>query len=897
MFKLSRASLVLLTALAMLVSGVVVSAPEAVAARGAQTPNTPTIYIDTTGGYYRTNIANPPVTPSSPAAAWDKVNGSGSHTIGAFSKVEVVDPLNPQHDFIDSAEGEIRGRGNYTWKTLPVLDQLSGWTQAQGGVTFSSSKVNKRPYQFKLSKGRDVLGMGSGKTWILLANHADASLTRNKVAMDLAAEYGLPYTAQSRWVDVVINGQFLGNYLLTEKNHEGGRRVPLKHTNAVLVEMDNNYCDSEPPALKWRSGSGNCFVLSDANDGAIPDPTTAGGDVTLPDNVKTGWRDFRDQVTAFEAALKARDWNAVQNLIDVDSFIKYYFVYEFTENPEISRSSIYFWRDPSIDGKIHAGPVWDFDSSLGQYTNPVYGGNPDVLYVRNIGQYRSGLMWYQDLFKMPQFATAASNLYVNELKIPTEESIVKLGRYDTLMKTSASRNFQRWGILGGRVLLPPFQNSFSSSWSGEINKLRSFMQKRLNLLNRTYAPGVSANASDCKANAGATAANMTPGAFNPLDPCRMLDTRTGNGANGAVASNGQIGLKVTGRGGIPATGVSAVVLNLTVTNSTHTGMIVAYPAGGSPGETSSINFVPGQVVANQVTAMVGDDGVVNLKNSVGGSVHVVADVAGFYTDGEVTEAGAFEALAPVRVLDTRSDPAHLKVPGNGSIDLPIVSAESGVPATAGSVVLNVTAVNTSSDGHISVFPKDARPDPIVSNLNFRTGQIVANAVTVKLGTDGTVTLENGGAGSVDLLVDVNGYFVDGTPTKPGMFVPLTPSRILDSRTGVGMPKGDFSAGTARRFNNFETVPLKVTGVGGVSATNAGAVIMNMTVASPTQLGYLTVFPTGTIRPQASSINFSQWQDIPNLVTVKVGTGGGVNLYAMNAGQTNVIADVAGYYLK
>lgn len=895
MNRFVRRAITLLASSALLVSGIVVTAPQATAQRGAQTANTPTVYIDTTGGHYRTNFANPPVTSSNPAQAWAAVNGSGSHTIGAFTKTEVVDPLNPQHNFVDAAGGEIRGRGNYTWKTLPILDQHSGWTQSQGGVTFSSSRVNKRPYQFKLSAGRDILGMGSGKTWILLANHADASLSRNKVAMDLAAEYGLQFTPQSRWVDLVVNGQYLGNYLLAEKNHEGGRRVKFNNENGVLVEMDNNYCLDEPSNLRWNSPSGNCFVLKDAYDGAIPDPTTAGGSITLPPNIAAGWADFKAKVTAFETALNNKDWNAVQAQIDVDSFIKYYFIYEFTENPEVSRSSIYFWKD-GINDKLHAGPVWDFDSSLGQYTDPVYGGDANALYVRNIGNYRTGLRWWQFLFRMPEFESAAKNMYVSQLKIPTEEAVVKLGRYDTLMSSSANKNFQKWGILGGRVLLPPFQNSYSSTWTGNVDRLRSFMQKRVNLLNATYAPGVAANASDCKANAGATAGLTTPGAFNPLDPCRMLDTRTGNGASGAVASNGQIALKVTGRGGIPASGVSAVVLNLTVTNATHTGTIAAYPAGGTPGATSSINFVPGQVVANQVTAKVGDGGIVNLKNSAGGTVHVVADVAGFYVDGAVTDAGAFQALPPVRILDTRSHPTLVTVPGNGSIDLPVVSAESGVPATAGSVALNVTAANTASNGHISVFPTGNRPNPIVSNLNFVTGQVAANAVTVKLGTDGKVTLENGGTGKVDLMVDVNGYFVGGTPTKSGMFVPLTPSRILDSRTGVGMAKGDFSAGYARRVNNFETIPLKVTGVGGVQA-NAGAVIMNMTVANPTQIGYLTVFPAGTVRPQASSINFSQWQDIPNLVTVKVGTSGNVNLYSMSAGQTNLVSDVAGYYIK
>ena len=898
MIQTMRRAVVLLATTALAVTGLLLVAPTAQAARAAQTANVPTVYVDTTGGYYRTNYAGAPVTPSSGSAAWSAVNGSGSHTIGAFTTTEVVDPLNPLNNFVDSGQGEIRGRGNYTWKTLPLLHTFSAWTQSQGGVTFSSSAVSKRPYQLKLSAGRDVLGMGSGKTWILLANHGDASLIRNKVAQDLAAEYGLPYTPQSRFVDLVVNGEYLGNYLLTEKVHEGGRRVPLKDPGAVLVEMDNNYCDTEPSALRWRSSSGNCFVLSDANNGDIPDPTVSGGSITLPAHVQAGWDAFKAKVAAFEAALNAKDWNTVQSLIDVDSFVKYYFIYEFTENPEIARSSIYFWMDASVNSKLNAGPTWDFDSSLGTYTDPTYGGNASVLYVRNIGTYRSGLMWYQDLFKMSQYTAAATTLYQTQLKLPTEESVVKVGRYTALMSASANKNFQRWRILGGRTLFPPFQNSYSSTWQGEVNKVTSFMQRRISLLNATYAPGISATASDCKTVA-ATAAIPAAGAFNPLDPCRMLDTRTGNGApSGAVAANGEVSLKVTGRGGIPATGVSAVLLNVTVANPTGTGTISAYPAGANPGETTNLSFVANQVVANQVTVKVGDGGVVKLKNSAGGSVHVIADVAGFYVDGATTEAGAFQAMAPVRILDTtKAGSTFVRVPGNGTIDLPVVSAASGVPATAGSVDLNVTAVNPASDGHISVYPTGARPNPIVSNANFKNGQTVANAVTVKLGTDGKVTLENGGTGAVDLLVDVNGYFLGGTATQSGMFVPLAPARILDSRTGVGMPKGDFSAGTPRMLNNFEVVPLKVAGAGGVNATTAGAVVMNMTIANPTQVGYLTVFPTGTVRPQVSSINFTQWQDIPNLVTVKLGTGGSVNLYNMNAGQTNLVSDVAGYYIK
>ena len=353
-------------------------------------------------------------------------------------------------------------------------------------------------------------------------------------------------------------------------------------------------------------------------------------------------------------------------------------------------------------------------------------------------------------------------------------------------------------------------------------------------------------------------------------------------------------LKVTGRGGVPASDVSAVVLNVTVANPTFTGFITAHPGTVVP-NASNLNFTAGKVVANQVTVKVGSDGIVHLQNSVGGTTHLIADVAGYFVAGTATSPGSFTALDPSRLLDTRNAPA-VSIPANGSIDLKVTEV-GGVAADAGAVALNVTVANPQADGFMTVYPK-GEALPSASNLNFLVGQAIPNAVTVKVGTDGKITLKNSSAGSVDAIVDVNGFYKAGTATQSGMFVPLSPARILDSRSGTGMPKGDFNAGYARMFNNYETVALKVAGATpNIPSTNVSAVVMNMTIANATQAGFLTTFPQGTVRPQTSSVNFARWQVVPNLVTVKLGTTGAVNIYTMTAGQTNVVGDIAGYYIK
>ena len=118
--------------------------------------------------------------------------------------------------------------------------------------------------------------------------------------------------------------------------------------------------------------------------------------------------------------------------------------------------------------------------------------------------------------------------------------------------------------------------------------------------------------------------------FSALTPARVLDTRASLGSSGPVAPMRVVSLKVTGAGGVPTSGVSAVVLNVTVTRPTADGNVQAYPSGTAAPASSSLNFVPGQDVANLVVVKVGPDGRVNLRNYSKGTTQLVADVAGFY---------------------------------------------------------------------------------------------------------------------------------------------------------------------------------------------------------------------------------------------------------------------------
>jgi hypothetical protein len=392
--------------------------------------------------------------------------------------------------------------------------------------------------------------------------------------------------------------------------------------------------------------------------------------------------------------------------------------------------------------------------------------------------------------------------------------------------------------------------------------------------------------------------------YHPVTPARILDTRTGPGPTGRLGYGCNIDVQVTGVGGVPASGVSAVVLNATITNPSRGSFLTVYPTDASLPIASNLNFVQGQTVPNLVTVKVGPDGKVKLYNAAG-QTHVIFDVVGWYgntPDGppplptptptpDPGGYGYYHALPPFRILDSR--PGQPKPqPIQGQLgpggDIPVrVTGIGGVPSLASgvtAVVLNVTVTEPTSGSFLTVYPFGASR-PNASNLNFVAGQTVPNLVIVRVGADGALGKARvyNKLGFTHLVFDVVGWFGDAD-TDGTLFRSLSPTRIMDTRIGQGWPGALGHNGTAT---------VQVTNVGGVPAT-AKAVVLNTTIAQPTAGSFLTVFPSDAPLPLASNLNFAPGQTVPNLVMVKVGNDGKVKVY--NAvGQTHAIFDVVGYF--
>lgn len=250
------------------------------------------------------------------------------------------------------------------------------------------------------------------------------------------------------------------------------------------------------------------------------------------------------------------------------------------------------------------------------------------------------------------------------------------------------------------------------------------------------------------------------GDYNGFSPMRVLDTR----AASALGAASVISIPILGAAGIPASGVGAVVVNLTATGATATSYLTVYPSDAARPTASNLNFTAGQTVANLVVVPVGADGAIAVYNEAG-RTHVLVDVLGWFAAG-----GDFNAFSPSRLLDTRSvggqvGPAsvlNLGVLGRGGLP------ESGV----GAVAVNVTAVQPCATSYLTAYP-GGTARPVASSLNFDAGQTVANLVVVPVGGDGTISLYNH-AGETHLVVDVLGWFA-GAPIAAPSPVTVTTS--------------------------------------------------------------------------------------------------------------------------
>jgi len=405
-----------------------------------------------------------------------------------------------------------------------------------------------------------------------------------------------------------------------------------------------------------------------------------------------------------------------------------------------------------------------------------------------------------------------------------------------------------------------------------------------------WALGYDGTSSDLWNELKVKFGNPWPGQFHVVPPTRIYDSRISGGPLGpgqtrTIAIAGQPGVPV------PANGAAGVVLNVTVTGPTAAGYLTVFPAGTPRPPISNVSVRANITVATLTESTLGRDGAVGIYNA-SGSTDVVVDLAGWISiqGNDADTTGLYRPLVPARLLDTRSGLQPARVGPGQTIDVPVLS--QGVPgAGVSAVALNLTATNASTATYLTVFPTGGTP-PTTSNLNLAAGQTVPNRVIAAVGTGGKVSVYNRG-GSVDLVVDVGGWFTDASDPAAtgGRFTGIPAARIVDTRLGgPGIPQAPLRAGAP--------LGVQAAGVGGVPAMSAAvpprAVLVNVTATDSTASSFLTVYPSDASMPASSDLNWAPGTTVSNLVLAKLGSDG--HLLLLNGiGTTDVVIDVLGWY--
>jgi hypothetical protein len=419
----------------------------------------------------------------------------------------------------------------------------------------------------------------------------------------------------------------------------------------------------------------------------------------------------------------------------------------------------------------------------------------------------------------------------------------------------------------------------------------------------TTSPAIPVGAQTSTLGAG--------GEYHPLPPARIFDSRNG------VNDSSPLGLKPTnpqgltfdvdilGQGGIPAevdgsnNDVLAVVANVTVVGSALDGYLSIYPTGAAPGESSLVNFRPGEAVPNLAVLGVGAGGrsTISLVTPQGsGAAHVLIDVFGWISTSQfadTADSGArFVPIAPSRVLDTRSVPVPADWPSGKPIGtmeqlrLPIRGANGVVPNSADvtGVMINVTAANNAPGNQptfLAVTPTRtaAGVEPATSVTNVAPGQVKANMAIVPVGADGSVHIFNR-SGATNVIVDVLGYLVRGRAedTRAGRVVPLdAPFRVFDTRQAAfaATPLG-FGTKEEWSFKAFaESVSLDGVAVGAQSAVLGNLTGTAFEPLFPGQAAstYMTIYPGNGAPPNSSNINVTAGRSVPNMSLLTYGAVG------------------------
>jgi hypothetical protein len=416
----------------------------------------------------------------------------------------------------------------------------------------------------------------------------------------------------------------------------------------------------------------------------------------------------------------------------------------------------------------------------------------------------------------------------------------------------------RRALAPGRYTVAVTTSARSVSWSFTVDP--------------AVADGVVAPAPNTQATGPRTG-------FAPIEPRRVVDSRTGLGAT-RLAPNTPRPIQVAGNAGVPI-GASAVSANITAIGGAADGYITVYPCNLPVPLVSTVNFSAGEIVPNAAIVPLDTAGrMCALSNT---AVDLLVDVNGAFTS---TATGALVSSSLSRLFDTRSGHrAPGRLAAQGVLRVNVKAPGTGVPTTATAVVLNLTAHRASNLGFVTAWPCD-RPRPVVSSLNPRAGETRPNMVIVPVPADGAICFFT--ESEADLFADLAGYVVDDP--SGSRFSPLAPARMTDTRDASQSTLNAGLGGAPLRAGSAVQIPMR--GVRGVPA-DAIAVSLNVTTVSASGDGYVTVYPCSAQVPFVSTVNLQPGRIVPNATKIGLSASGSICIYSSH--DVHLVVDINGYW--
>jgi hypothetical protein len=370
--------------------------------------------------------------------------------------------------------------------------------------------------------------------------------------------------------------------------------------------------------------------------------------------------------------------------------------------------------------------------------------------------------------------------------------------------------------------------------------------------------------------------------FISMPPCRVVDTRdstkpSGFGPPSLVGKATRSFTLPSGPCGIPAY-AQAYSLNVTVVPQGELGYLTVWPTGQSQPLASTLNSLDGEVQANAAIVAGGTGGAISVFAT--NNTDLVLDINGYFVANTVSNSLGFYPMTPCRLVDTRPGAPSTIITGalvgGTSTTLPILSSTCDVPATAQAYSLNFTLVPAGPVGYLTVYPT-GEALPIVSTLNDPTGAVQANAAIAPAGAGGSI--EAFVTQTTNLVVDINGYFAPVGAGALSLYA-LPPCRVLDTRNPAGAPP----------FEGTINVNVLGSGCGGTGA--AEAYVFNATVVPDGMLGYLTLWPEGSVQPLVSTLNAYAGDVTSNMAIVPTNN---TEISAFATSNTYLVLDLFGYF--